>query len=184
MKYQSACCRDVKRTITIKIIGLIRESGGRFVKFEGGDWIDVGKEYAHEKTSHALRSAKDPNRPRPAKKPRKIQPYIPTPEEDAHFDKALETQRMIFQRLLESHKERAQKQEKEDPATGGAAAKLRRGTRKSFKATATDEECDSWIDELFQYMPPIPDETKSTSAPSGIVPSNCASGGNTLSSCW
>lgn len=104
--YQSADCRDEKTNITCSVINKVRGSGGRFLKLDEATnlWEPVSEQYAREKVSHALRSAKDPNRPK-VKKPRKTKEYIPTPEEEAAFRDALEEQRKIFQALLDNHLE-------------------------------------------------------------------------------
>jgi hypothetical protein len=102
--YQNADCRDQKTNITCSVISKIQNRSGRFLKLneESGIWEEVGEQYAREKVSHALRSAKDPNRPK-VKKPRKTKKYIPTQEEDAAFKEALEQQQQIFQDLIENH---------------------------------------------------------------------------------
>ncbi|KAG7370773.1 hypothetical protein IV203_019343 [Nitzschia inconspicua] len=104
--YQNAHCRDQKTNITCSVIAKIHSCGGRFLKLneESGVWEEVGEQYAREKVSHALRSAKDPNRPK-ITKPRKIKKYVPSKEEDAAFREALEQQQQIFQSLLDNHVE-------------------------------------------------------------------------------
>lgn len=101
-EYQNAPSRESKTTITMKIVSMIRECGGRFLKQDEvtGDWVDVGDHYAREKVSHALRSAKDPNRPK-IKKRREVKKYVPTAEEDALFESTLADQQRIFQALVE-----------------------------------------------------------------------------------
>lgn len=80
---------------------MIKECGGRFLKQDEttGELKDVSEHYAREKVSHALRSAKDPNRPKP-KKQREVKKYVPTAEEDSLFEATLAEQQRIFQRLL------------------------------------------------------------------------------------
>ena len=80
---------------------MVRDYGGRFLKQnpKTDEWEDVGDGYAREKVSHALRSAKDPNRPR-IKKPRKVTKHVPTADEDAEFESVLSDQRKIFEQLL------------------------------------------------------------------------------------
>jgi hypothetical protein len=104
--YQKADCRDQKTNITCSVIARIHSYGGRFLKLneDTGIWEEVGDQYAREKVSHALRSAKDPNRPK-VKKPRKIKKYVPSHEEDAAFREALEEQQRIFQNLIDNHVE-------------------------------------------------------------------------------
>lgn len=101
LEYQSAPSREQKTKITCKIVNMIRECGGRFLKQDesSGEWKDVGDHYAREKVSHALRSAKDPNRPK-TKKQREVKKYVPTPEEDALFEATLADQQRIFRALV------------------------------------------------------------------------------------
>lgn len=100
-EYQSAPSRELKTNITCKIVSMVKECGGRFLKQDEktGEWTDVGEHYAREKVSHALRSAKDPKRPK-TKKRREVKKYVPTPEEDSLFEATLADQQRIFQRLV------------------------------------------------------------------------------------
>lgn len=102
--YQNAQCRDQKTNITCQVIAQIHNANGRFLKLNDTSelWEEVTEQYAREKVSHALRSAKDPSRPR-IKKPRKTKQYVPTEEEDAAFEEALKQQKDIFQTLLADH---------------------------------------------------------------------------------
>jgi hypothetical protein len=99
--YQTATSREAKSKITFAVVAMIRQSGGRFLKQdeESGAWKNVGDEYARDKVSHALRSAKDPNRPR-IRRRREAKLNIPTPEEDALFEATLSDQQLIFKGLL------------------------------------------------------------------------------------
>ena len=63
-------------------------------------WYDVGDTYAREKVSHALRSAKDPNRERIRKK-RKVVKHIPTQEEETEYRTLLQDQQQIFQTFVQ-----------------------------------------------------------------------------------
>lgn len=101
-EYQTASSRDIKTKITCKIVKMIRDCGGRFLKEDEttGEWKDVGDNYAREKVSHALRSAKDPNRPK-VKKQREAKKYIPSPEDEALFQATLADQQRIFQGLMD-----------------------------------------------------------------------------------
>lgn len=116
--YQNALCREAKTKITCEVVDMIRTCGGRFLKLneETGEWLDVGDNYAKEKVSHALRSAKDPNRPR-TKKPRKVTKHVPTAEEDAQFDKALQQQQTIYESLLQQEREEGQSSKSDDPTS-------------------------------------------------------------------
>ena len=100
--YQTAPSRENKTSITCDIGNMVREYGGRILKVDDatGEWVEVGDSYAREKVSHALRSAKDPNRPR-IKKRREIRKHVPSPEEDVLFGEALRDQQRIFQVLIE-----------------------------------------------------------------------------------
>ena len=100
--YQTASCREQKTSITCQIVKMIRDCEGRFLKRddETGEWSDVGDDYAREKVSHALRSAKDPNRPK-IKKPRVVPKFVPSPEQEALFRATLRDQQRIFHSLVE-----------------------------------------------------------------------------------
>jgi hypothetical protein len=100
--YQNTKTRDVKTSIKKEIVGSIREYGGRFLKKDKQTdmWHEVGDDYAHDKVSHALRSANDPEKKcRQKKKKAKNQP--PTPEEDNAFQTLHANQQRIFRELLE-----------------------------------------------------------------------------------
>lgn len=100
-RYQSCTSRDEKTRITTEIIKSIRDSGGRFLRKNESSKLyeDVGDEYAHEKVSHALRSAKDPKKKQPRKK-RKTVRKAPTPQENQAFEFLYREQQQIFQELL------------------------------------------------------------------------------------
>ena len=85
---------------------MIRRNGGRFLKCDEttGEWKDVGDTAAREKVSHALRSCKDPNRPR-VKKARVAKKYEPTDRENELFEQALAYQQRIFQTLMEQEED-------------------------------------------------------------------------------
>ena len=100
-RYQSCSSRDAKTRITEEIIKNIRECGGKFLKLNEttNTYEDVGDEYAHEKVSHALRSAKDPKKMAPRKK-RTIVRKLPTPRENKAIEFLYTEQQRIFQELL------------------------------------------------------------------------------------
>jgi hypothetical protein len=100
-RYQSCSSREAKTRITDEIIKDVRECGGRFLKLneQTNTYEDVGDEIAHEKVSHALRSAKDPKKRAPPKK-RKIVRKPPTPQENRAFAFMYTEQQRIFQELL------------------------------------------------------------------------------------
>lgn len=97
-RYQSAKHRDAKTSITLEIVGAVREYGGRFLKQQNGRWREVDQAYAHEKVSHALRSAKDPNRPKP-KRTRNVEIRPPSEDEERFFQLLAVDQHDIYQRL-------------------------------------------------------------------------------------
>mmetsp|Transcript_11916 Transcript_11916/g.19746 ORF Transcript_11916/g.19746 Transcript_11916/m.19746 type:complete len:235 (-) Transcript_11916:54-758(-) len=107
-RYQTAPSRDEKTRITCDIVSMIRSCrpGGRFLKMDEmedsntGTWKDVGDDYAREKVSHALRSAKDPSRKRTRKK-RKSVVKSHSGEENDVFAALLEDQQKIFNELVE-----------------------------------------------------------------------------------
>lgn len=99
VEYQTGT-RKKKTLITNRIIDMIRDCEGRFLKLNEatGEWENADHHFAHEKVSHALRSAKDPCRPRFKKK--RVNPkYIPTPEQDAAFEALRQRQLLIFEML-------------------------------------------------------------------------------------
>lgn len=102
--YQYAGTRDKKTQITSVIIAAVQAQGGRFLKLgeDTDTWEEVTEQYAREKVSHALRSAKDPHRPR-VKKPRQMKEYVPTDDENALFRDALAEQQRIFKSLIENY---------------------------------------------------------------------------------
>ena len=68
-----------------------------------GKWQEVQYNIAHEKVSHALRSAKDRSKPAP-KRTRNVV-IKPPSEEEEHFFQVLATdQEQIFQDLLRKNK--------------------------------------------------------------------------------
>ena len=100
-RYQSAKHREEKTKMTTKIVETVKSYGGCFLKQEGGSWHEVDQAYAHEKVSHALRSAKDPNRVKP-KRTRNVPIKPPSAEEDRYFHILVADQHIIYQRLREN----------------------------------------------------------------------------------
>jgi hypothetical protein len=68
----------------------------------GTRWTDVGDTYAREKVTHALRSAKDPNRIR-MRKPRVSKAYEPTDRDTKSYEEAIDYQTRLFEWLLKEH---------------------------------------------------------------------------------
>lgn len=95
-RYQACKTRDEKSKITDEIIDSIQEKC-KFLKYDDTTklWSEVSREYAHEKVSHALRSAKDPSMKKPRKKRAVRKTY--TPQEDETFRQLLAAQQQIFQ---------------------------------------------------------------------------------------
>ena len=110
--YQNAPSRESKTRLSSQIVSTIRDRGGRFLKCDEatGEWNDVGDAAAREKVSHALRSCKDPNRPR-VKKPRVVKKYEPTQRENELFEQALAYQQRIFKALMEQDGDEDDEQE-------------------------------------------------------------------------
>jgi len=102
--YQKAPSREEKTRITSKVMEVIRSSQpqGRFLKYDDDTqrYFDVGDKYAHEKVSHALRSAKDPNRPKP-KRVRVVPKRELTANEQEMCERVYQEQQKIFQALVE-----------------------------------------------------------------------------------
>mmetsp|Transcript_58172 Transcript_58172/g.142233 ORF Transcript_58172/g.142233 Transcript_58172/m.142233 type:complete len:322 (-) Transcript_58172:1941-2906(-) len=116
--YQNAPSRDIKTQITCQVISTIHNEGGRFLKlvnekqFGSGEqprWEEVSDQYAREKVSHALRSAKDPHRPK-VKKRRQMKEYVPTPEEESLFQDTFADQQQIFRSMIARCEKRRQQQ--------------------------------------------------------------------------
>lgn len=100
-QYQNSTQRDDKTRLTNEIMSIVQSCGGRFLKQEEitGEWHQVHNTYAHEKVSHALRSAKDPNRPK-AKRVRKAKP--PTDDEERAFELLVQEQQTLFAMITSS----------------------------------------------------------------------------------
>lgn len=101
-RYQSCGSREAKSKITAEVIQSIRECNGRFLKLnpKTKTYEEVGNDVAHEKVSHALRSAKDPKTKAPRKKRKQIAPKPPTPQENKTFEFMFREQQKIFQQML------------------------------------------------------------------------------------
>eukprot|EP00977_Amphora_coffeiformis_P000816 scaffold175_cov177-Amphora_coffeaeformis.AAC.18 len=97
-RYQSAKYREHKTSMTTEIVNTVKRHGGRFLKLEGSFWREVDQSCAHEKVSHALRSAKDPNRAKP-KRTRNVPIRPPSDEEERFFQILLADQQVIYERL-------------------------------------------------------------------------------------
>jgi hypothetical protein len=54
-RYLAKPSRQDKTLVIISIVKLIRESGGRFLKWKKDRWIELGEKQAREKVGHALR---------------------------------------------------------------------------------------------------------------------------------
>lgn len=100
--YQTASSRRTKTEITRAIEDMIRGFGGRFLKLneKTGRLEELSGTEAHEKTSHALRSAKDKSRT-PRRQKRIVAKCNPTPVEEERFETALEFQKRKYELLLE-----------------------------------------------------------------------------------
>lgn len=101
-QYQSCASRDgTKFRITNQVITNIHECGGRFLKKneKSGAYEHVDHKYAHDKVSHALRSAK-PRKVGGRKPPTLKSRPPPTPHEDKVFRLLYHKQQEIFQELL------------------------------------------------------------------------------------
>lgn len=100
-RYKNATKRREKTAITGEIISQIESSGGRFLKYneEICQWEEVDAASTHEKVSHALRSAREPNR-FPAKKRRSPVEQQPTVEEEKAFESLRGSQEAYFSSLM------------------------------------------------------------------------------------
>ena len=102
-RYQNAKSRDDKYLISDEIIS---EIGGYFLRKDPATnmWHDIGPHSAHEKVSHALRSAKAPSVPkkRVPRKKRTIAPRSATKGASSVYDTLLAEQQCIFRELLQA----------------------------------------------------------------------------------
>jgi hypothetical protein len=106
--YQNARRREEKTRIATTIASMVEQRGGRFIKLDEdlGVWYCLDAEKVHEKISHALRSAKDPESAgRPTKKP--IDLFELTSEENADYQELLRVQQAVLSELLKQDEERA-----------------------------------------------------------------------------
>ena len=55
-KYDVAQSKNEKMALTKEIVGCIASSGGRFLKYKDGVWIEISTVTARDKVSHALRT--------------------------------------------------------------------------------------------------------------------------------
>lgn len=55
-KYEVAKSKQEKMMLTKEIVGCIADSGGRFLKYKDGMWIEISNVTARDKVSHALRT--------------------------------------------------------------------------------------------------------------------------------
>lgn len=105
-RYQTSNSREEKSKITNEIVALIRtcKPGGRFLKLDTATnrWCIVTEEYAREKVSHALRSARDPNikKPRKKRKPAVRKKVVHSESENRVYNDLLSEQLKIFDDLV------------------------------------------------------------------------------------
>jgi hypothetical protein len=100
-KYQNAPRREDKNRITNEIIQRVLRDGGRFLRLEEetGEWVLVDSAGAHDKVSHALRSAKEPRRTRGVISEDGELSFA-TPHEQAKFRSLSSMQQSIFEELV------------------------------------------------------------------------------------
>jgi hypothetical protein len=100
--------RKDKKRITSGIIDAVRSFGGRFLRLneQTGFWYEVDDTYATDKVSHALRTAKDPERPR-AERTRLAKATEPTETEERYFQAVFDEQKRIFRESIEGRDKRS-----------------------------------------------------------------------------
>jgi hypothetical protein len=105
--YQNSPSREAKTRISSQIVAMIRKANGRFLKYSEatGEWEPQDDNVAREKVAHALRSCKDPARPKIQKPRRAVKKSQYTKRENELFEMALASQRRIYQELLATHVE-------------------------------------------------------------------------------
>ena len=99
-RYQNAALREYKTRITSDIIDMVHSYGGRFLRLDeaSNTWYQVDGAYIHDKVSHALRSARDPLRPKVQKK-RLAKIEGPTAAEDEAFWRLVAKQEKFYKEL-------------------------------------------------------------------------------------
>lgn len=100
-RYKRCPSRHGKTLITTEIIKSIRARGGRFLRMNKkiNMYEDLSDQKTHDKVSHALRSAKDPNEKKVPRKRNRVR-NPPTPQENKAFEFLFREQQRIFQELL------------------------------------------------------------------------------------
>jgi len=106
-RYQESRKRSEKTDTTQEVISVVRENGGRFLRFESklGCWVEVEQAHIHDKVSHALRSAKaQPKRSSTSGGNYEGTSEMETSEDEEEnaFRTVSEVQEQIYQDLLNS----------------------------------------------------------------------------------
>lgn len=115
-EYQDASRRDVKASITVQIIDEISKRGGHFLTQTSNDdddnsnsmsneWLIADDKTVREKVSHALRSAKDPNRQVIRKKRKTVEKAELSDKENVLLATLERKRRAIFETLVAEFKE-------------------------------------------------------------------------------
>lgn len=117
--YTLTTLRSEKTRIATQLVSQVVQAprGGRFLKLDEATnrWHQVDHTYAHDKVSHALRSAKDLTNPRPRKK-RRVVILPPTDQEEALFRAFYTDQQQIFASMMMDDRS-----EEEEPRTKAGA---------------------------------------------------------------
>jgi hypothetical protein len=117
--YTSTTSRSKKTRIATQLVSQVVQAprGGRFLKLNEATnrWHQVDHTYAHDKVSHALRSAKDWTNPRPRKK-RRVAFIPPTDQEEALFRALYADQQQFFSSMTMDDRS-----EEEEPKTKAGA---------------------------------------------------------------
>lgn len=100
-RYQTQKRREEKTKITAKIINMILSEGGRFLRMDeaNGTWVELDAAAMHEKVSHSLRSARDPQRAKEKKKQQIETPGIEIQDEKL-FEDLLAHQQLLLQKMM------------------------------------------------------------------------------------
>ena len=114
-RYQTARMRDQKTRISNEIVAIIEKRGGRFLKFdtELGMYQALDSAGAHDKVSHALRSAKMPKKAKlqsvGSSNSIAEQDLLPVSTgDDETYRRLSMAQKLIYQNLLEENNLKAE----------------------------------------------------------------------------
>jgi hypothetical protein len=103
-EYTSVSKRENKTLIIATIISIISSNGGRFLKLEDSQWVEIDAAARHERVSNSLRKAcirHSVKESRRAQRSRKaVEQRQAAYDENSVFGRLLQRQQMLFESLL------------------------------------------------------------------------------------